>query len=121
MTQSNLEKLPPEMQARIAELMQQANAVQPEMQAPVTQQDLPESPHQAAIAPSPTRAPSLMDHTIALRQEVAQLSSQVAAMGQVTEAVGQAVGELYQLFRAQTATTDYSAAYQAHQEVEGDY
>tara|TARA_B100001778_G_scaffold158518_1_gene130303 strand:+ start:898 stop:1227 length:330 start_codon:yes stop_codon:yes gene_type:complete len=109
MTQSNLEKLPPEMQARIAELMQQ------------TQPDLPESPHQAAIAPPPTRAPSLMDHTIALRQEVAQLSSQVAAMGQVTEAVGQAVGELYQLFRAQTATTDYSAAYQAHQEVEGDY
>ena len=46
-----------------------------------------------------------MDHTIALRQEVAQLSSQVAAMGQVTEAVGQAVGELYQLFRAQTATS----------------
>ena len=112
MTQSNLEKLPPEMQARIAELMQQA------------QPDMPESPHQAAIAPqsqAPTRAPSLMDHTIALRQEVAQLSSQVAAMGQVTEAVGQAVGELYQLFRAQTATTDYSAAYQANQEVEGDY
>lgn len=113
MTQSNLEQLPPEMQARIAQLMQQANSI--------TQQDPPESPHQAAIAPTPTRAPSLMDHTIALRQEVAQLSSQVAAMGQVTEAVGQAVGELYQLFRAQTATTDYSAAYQAHQEVEGDY
>ena len=115
MTQSNLEKLPPEMQARIAELMQQANSV--------TQQDLPESPHQAAIAQPqvPARAPSLMDHTIALRQEVSQLSSQVAAMGQVTEAVGQAVGELYQLFRAQTATTDYSAAYQTNQEVEGDY
>tara|TARA_R100001129_G_scaffold70294_1_gene47932 strand:- start:8409 stop:8753 length:345 start_codon:yes stop_codon:yes gene_type:complete len=114
MTSSNLDKLPPEMQARIAQLLSQATP--------------PESPHQAAIAPSApeppepiTRTPSLMDHTIALRQEVAQLSSQVAAMGQVTEAVGQAVGELYQLFRAQTATTDYSAAYQAHQELDSDY
>tara|TARA_B100000214_G_scaffold181789_2_gene131122 strand:+ start:87 stop:428 length:342 start_codon:yes stop_codon:yes gene_type:complete len=113
MTQTNLEQLPPEMQARIAHLMQQGQAT------------APETPHQAAIAQPPaqvpTRAPSLMDHTIALRQEVSQLSSQVAAMGQVIEAVGQAVGELYQLFRAQTATTDYSAAYQENQDVESDY
>ena len=110
MTSSNLDKLPPEMQARIAKLLSQATP--------------PESPHQAAIAtsaPEPPEPITLMDHTIALRQEVAQLSSQVAAMGQVTEAVGQAVGELYQLFRAQTATTDYSAAYQAHQELDSDY
>ena len=62
-----------------------------------------------------------MDHTIALRQEVAQLSSQLQAIGQVTEAVGQAVGELYQLFRAQTATSDYSSSYQAQQDLESDY
>tara|TARA_B100001057_G_scaffold159439_1_gene160123 strand:+ start:1375 stop:1701 length:327 start_codon:yes stop_codon:yes gene_type:complete len=108
MTQSNLEQLPPEMQARIADIMSQAQ--QAGVQIPA-----PEQPQ------APARVPSLMDHTIALRQEVAQLSTQVSAMGQVTEAVGQAVGELYQLFRAQTATTDYSAAYQENQDVESDY
>ena len=108
MTQSNLEQLPPEMQARIADIISQAQ--QAGVQIPV-----PEQPQ------APARVPSLMDHTIALRQEVAQLSTQVSAMGQVTEAVGQAVGELYQLFRAQTATTDYSAAYQENQDVESDY
>ena len=108
MTQSNLEQLPPEMQARIADIMTQAQQAGVQVPAPKQPQ-------------APARVPSLMDHTIALRQEVAQLSSQVAAMGQVTEAVGQAVGELYQLFRAQTATTDYSAAYQENQDVESDY
>ena len=62
-----------------------------------------------------------MDHTIALRQEVAQLSNQVVAMGQVMEGVGQLVGELYQLFQTQTATTDYSSAYQKRQGLESDY
>ena len=49
--------------------------------------------------PQPVRQPSLMDHVIALRQEVAMLSQQVQASGQVTEAVGQAVGQLYAMFQ----------------------
>ena len=107
----SLKSLPPELQARIAQIVQGSSP------------ELPESPHQAAIAKPipPPPQPSLMDHTIALRQEVAQLSSQVQAIGQVTEAVGQAVGELYQLFRAQTATSDYSGSYQTQPEVESDY
>jgi hypothetical protein len=98
---NSLQNLPPEMQERINQLITGAKTAQ---------------------APAPiTRPPSLMDHTIALRQEVAQLSNQVVAMGQVMEGVGQLVGELYQLFQTQTATTDYSSTYQENQELESDY
>ena len=101
---SAMQNLPPEMQERINQLVAGARAGQP------------------VQAPDPiTRPPSLMDHTIALRQEVAQLSNQVVAMGQVMEGVGQLVGELYQLFQTQTATTDYSSTYQENQELESDY
>ena len=71
--------------------------------------------HQQAAAQQQPAKPqvqgSLMDHTIALRREVAQLSQQVQAQGQVTEAVGQAVGQLYQLFCQQTKVTDPSPTY----------
>ena len=93
-----LENLPPEMQARIAAIMAG--------QAPA------ESPHQAAIqqpaAPQPqpqpqpapvVKPPSLMDHVIALRQEVAALRNEVRANSDVVEAVGQATGQLYQMFQ----------------------
>ena len=94
-----LDNLPPEMQARIAAIMAG--------QAPA------ESPHQAAIqqpaaAPQPqpqpqpapvVKPPSLMDHVIALRQEVAALRQEVRANSDVVEAVGQAVGSLYQMFQ----------------------
>jgi hypothetical protein len=98
---NSLQNLPPEMQERINQLITGAKTAQ--VPAPIT------------------RPPSLMDHTIALRQEVAQLSNQVVAMGQVMEGVGQLVGELYQLFQTQTATTDYSSTYQENQELESDY
>lgn len=101
MSNVNTDGLPPEMQARIASIIEQAKTKMPP----------PETPHQAAIAPAP-KVPSLMDHTIALRQEVAQMSQQVAAMGQVVDAVGQAVGQLYAMFQQQTEVTDYSANYQ---------
>ena len=81
----SLENLPPEMQARIAAIMQGQPA---ETAAPAP-----------AHAPAPiAKPPSLMDNVIALRQEVAQLSQQVAAQGQVTEAVGNAVGAIYEMF-----------------------
>lgn len=81
---SSFQNLPPELQQRIASITGQ----QPGATAPV--------------ANPPARPPSLMDHTIALRQEVAAMNKRLEAMAQVTEAVGQAVGELYQLFAAQT-------------------
>ena len=102
-----LENLPPEMQARLAQIMAGAQATG---QATVQ----PESPHQAAIAqprpvapPAPiVKPPSLMDHLIALRGEVAEmrnevanLTTQVNANSNVVEAVGQAVGQLYQMFQ----------------------
>ena len=96
---NSIENLPPEMQARLAAIMAG------QQQAPA------ESPHQAAIAqpqqpPAPVvKPPSLMDHVIALRQETADLRQQVAATSDVVEAVGQAVGQLYQMFQ-QTPQTN---------------
>ena len=89
MSNINTEGLPPEMQARIAEIIEKAkaSAIQPAgQQAPVAPQ--PQGlQNPGALAPRP---PSLMDHIIALRQEVAELRQQVHASGQVTEAVGNA-------------------------------
>jgi len=107
MSNINTEGLPPEMQARIADIIEKAksNAIQPVgQQAP------------AAPAPAPVvRPPSLMDHIIALRQEVAELRQQVHASAQVTEAVGNAVGQMYQMFQQQTEPTSYSSNFQEAQ------
>ena len=95
------EGLPPEMQQRIAEIIEKAKAGQAV------------APQQAAPAPQPpVRQPSLMDHVIALRTEVASLAQMVQAQGQVTEAVGNAVGQLYQMFCQQTEPTTYSSSFQ---------
>jgi hypothetical protein len=127
MSNVNTDGLPPEMQERIAQIIE--GAKQKAQAATQPSPSFADSPHQAAIAqpqaaaPAP-RQPNLMDHTIALRQEVASLSQQVAAMGQVTEAVGQAVGQLYAMFQSQTTPTDSGATYsQAFQEQvrEDDY
>ena len=108
MSNVNTDGLPPEMQARIAQIIEGAKQK-------AIAQHLPESPHQAAIAqpaaPVAPPTPNLMDHTIALRQEVAALSQQVTAMGQVVEACGQAVGAMYSMFQSQTTPTDQGATY----------
>ena len=83
-----LSKLTPEMQARLAAIVAgQKPEGQPVQQAV--------APQQAPVV----KPPSLMDHVIALRQEVAALRQQVAANSDVTDAVGQAVGQLYQMFQ----------------------
>ena len=110
MTNVNTDGLPPEMQARIAQIIEQAKtnvsatAAAPEPAAP--------------LAPKP---PTLMDHVILLRQEVAALRQELNAMGQVTEAVGNAVGSLYQMFHQQTETSTYSSQFQTQQGVDEDY
>ena len=94
----SIENLPPEMQQRIASIIQQAQV-----------------PQEAEPAPCycpPMKPPSLMDHTIALRQEVAALSQQLQAIGQVVEATGQATGALYQMFHEQTTATNQGATYE---------
>ena len=95
----SIENLPPEMQERIQSIITQAQ----QTQAP---------PQPAAV----TKPPSLMDHTIALRQEVAALSQQLQAIGQVVEATGQATGALYQMFHEQVSTTDQGATYQTSED-----
>ena len=96
------EGLPPEMQQRIADIIEKAKAGQPQAQP---QQERPVAP--------PTRPPTLMDHTVALRQEVAALRNELHAVAQVTDAVGQAVGQLYQTFLGQSEFTNQSGAYEA--------
>ena len=94
----SIDNLPPEMQARIQGIMQQAQ-------------------QEPAPAPAPiAKPPSLMDHTIALRQEVQALSNQLQAIGQVVEATGQATGALYQMFQEQTTATDQGATYQTSED-----
>jgi hypothetical protein len=98
----NTDGLPPEMQQRIAEIIEKAK-----MSAPAPQ------PQQAPAPPVRQQQPSLMEHTVALRQEVHALRQEVAAMAQVTEAVGQAVGQIYNAFFQQSQAPTYSSAFQA--------
>ena len=109
MNNINTEGLPPEMQARIADIIEKAkaNAI-----TPGTPGLVPNVPASVPQPPAPIqRPPSLMDHVIALRQEVDQLRQQVAAVGQVSEAVGNAVGQMYAMFQQQTTLTDTGATY----------
>ena len=114
MSNINTEGLPPEMQARIADIIEKAksSAVQPQPQ----QQQAPAAPVQ--------RPPTLMDHTVALRQEVAALRQELHAVAQVTDAVGQAVGQLYNTFLGQSELTDQGGTYSSQfqeQVAEDDY
>ena len=100
--------LPPEMQQRIADIIEKAKSNAP--QAPAQQQQAPIQ-----------RPPTLMDHTVALRQEVAALRNELHAVAQVTDAVGQAVGQLYQTFLGQSEFTDQGPTYQPDVPVNEDY
>ena len=111
MSNSNFNNLPPEMQQRIQNMIATANPNGVQQQAPAEQP----APKPAA----PAKPPSLMDHTIAARheiaaarQEIAALQSQLQAMAQVTDAVGNAVGQLYGMFHEQSTPTTYSSEFQ---------
>ena len=123
MSNINTEGLPPEMQARIAEIIEKAkaSAVQPVGSVPV---QAPPQQSQGLVNPGALaqRPPSLMDHIIALRGEVAELRQenldlrqQVHASSQVSEAVGNAVGQMYQMFQQQTEPSSYSAGFETAQ------
>jgi len=126
MSNVNTDGLPPEMQERIQQIIEGAKQK-------ASAQFQAESPHQAPPAPPAPiqKVPNLMDHTIALRQEVADMRNELSfctqrieALGQVTEAVGNAVGQLYATFQQQTVPTDQSATYSEnfqHQVEDGDY
>ena len=109
----NTEGLPPEMQARIADIIEKAKAtaIQPQAQA---------APQQQAAAAPALRPPSLMDHTIALRHPIGALRQELHAAAQVIEAVGNAVGELYGMFQQQTQPTSFSAGFQETQQGQVD-
>ena len=110
----NTDGLPPEMQARIAEIIEKAKSG--------AQQPGAATAAATAAAAPVQRPPSLMDHMIALRQENAQLVHMVQAQGQVLEAVGNAVGQLYSMFFEQSQASTYSSAFQTQEHsVEDDY
>ena len=111
---SNFDNLPPEMQQRIQNMIATANPNGGQQQAPAQQQ----APQERPVAP--TKPPSLMDHTIAARheiaaarQEIAALQQQLQVQGQVIEAVGGAVGQLYEMFLGQSTPSTYSEDFQA--------
>ena len=103
----NTEGLPPEMQQRIADIIEKAKANVTNNPNVPTADGGSVQPPQAPIQ----RPPTLMDHTVALRQEVAALRQELHAVAQVTDAVGQAVGQLYQTFLGQSEITDQSSFY----------
>ena len=123
MNSESMKNLPPEMQARLAQIMaqaQEAGAV-----APVA----PVAPPPPAPAPI-VKPPSLMDHLIALRQETGAMRQEVGAMRQemanlgaaieansgVVEAVGQATGSIYQMFQqTSNPSSTYSESFQQQQ------
>jgi hypothetical protein len=115
------------MQQRIADIIEGAK-----QKAVAANGVIREAPAPAPQPPAPIqKVPNLMDHTIALRQEVADMRNELAfctqrieALGQVTEAVGNAVGQLYATFQQQTVPTDQGATYSEnfqHQVEDGDY
>ena len=120
MSNINTEGLPPEMQQRIAQIIEGAKQnAKKAAPAPAAQAQPAPVPAGGQLAP---KVPNLMDHTIALRQEVAALRQELHAVAQVTDAVGQAVGQLYSMFQSQTEPTissaDYQEALQAHQQTQ---
>ena len=94
-----LNNLPPELQARIAQIMAGQAPADPTAPAPAA--PTPPAPVAAPQQPAApvVKPPSLMDHVIALRPEVAALRNEVRANSDVVEAVGQATGQLYQMFQ----------------------
>ena len=121
MSNVNTEGLPPEMQARIAEIIEKAKQNVPN--------NNPNPPAGSVVPPVQSniqRPPTLMDHTVALRQEVASLRQELHAVAQVTDAVGQAVGQLYQTFLGQSELTnqgsqDQTQMYQEYVDDTNDY
>ena len=112
MANANMDGLPPEMQARIQQIIEGAKQKAAAPQAPAPQ------PAVAPAEPPAPKPPNLMDHVIMLRQEVAQMRNELHAVAQVTDAVGQAVGQLYAMFQTQTEPTTASAAFQTQGQYE---
>jgi len=114
MNSEAMKNLPPEMQQRLNEIMQQQQAAAGVALTP-----------QAPVAPPApiVKPPSLMDHLIALRQEVAAMRQEMANLGatveansSVVEAVGQATGQIYQMFQqTPTQSGTYSSQFQQEQ------
>ena len=106
MNSEAIQNLPPEMQQRLAEIMQKQQQT-----------------GQVPTPPPVQKPPSLMDHLIALRQEVAAMRQEMAQLGAivnansgVVEGVGQAVGEIYQMFQQTTnPSSTYSQGFQQAQ------
>ena len=136
MNSEALQNLPPEMQARLAQIMTQAQQQPGSPVAPAPQPQAQELRPLAPPAPAPiVKPPSLMDHLIALRGEVAEMRNEVGFMRQemanlvttidansnVVEAVGQATGQIYQMFQqTSNPSSTYSETFQQQQVDDGN-
>ena len=113
MSNVNMEGLPPEMQARIASIIEGAKQKAVEAAAPAA--PTPPAPV-AASGPLAAKTPTLMDHVIMLRQEVNAMRQEMHAVAQVVDAVGNAVGQMYAMFQQQTEPSHYSSNMQTSQQ-----
>lgn len=112
-----LNNLPPDVREMVAKKMAAGDFVSQPGPPPQTQPQ------------APVKQPTLLDHLIALRQEVdmmrqemAQLSQQISANSDVVMGVGQATGQLWQMFQASTdQSASYSSQFQAAQPAGEDY
>ena len=76
-----LQNLPPEMQARLAQIM--AGALATGQATVPTEPVAAVAPQRPVAPPAPiVKPPSLMDHLIALRQEVADMRNEVANLNE---------------------------------------
>ena len=108
MNNEALQNLPPELQERINGIVAAARATPPVPNGVPTNAP----PERAPVV----RQPSVMDHLVALRQEVDEMKQQVMACAQVVNAVGEAVGQMYQAFQPTPQPNTYSQNFQTSQE-----
>ena len=115
MSNVNTDGLPPEMQARIAQIIEGAKQKAiAEAAAPAA--PTPPAPAVAGGGPIAPKTPTLMDHVIMLRQEVNAMRQEQHAVAQVVDAVGNAVGQMYAMFQQQTEPSHYSTNLQTQQQ-----
>ena len=94
-TTSQTNQFPPEMQDRIAKIIDKAKANAPGEAPAEAEAELDTSNESVLEDEIANTELTLMHHTIALRREVCALRQELNANSQVTDAVGRAVGQMY--------------------------
>ena len=99
-------QLPPELQDRINNIINDArNGVAHPQPAAVAAQQGANPQMVAPVAQPPAKPPTLVEHVVMLRQEMAALSQQLQAIAQVVEASANATAHIYSALHGEPADT----------------